>query len=273
MEWSQGIILGAIQGLTEFLPISSSGHLVLSQNLLGLNEPELFFDICLHLGTLLAISIFFFQDLRNVGVTMFTVPRRLRQGEGLREQLKNNPALRLAVFVIVGTIPTGILGIAIRSISEFCFSSIRFVGFMLLVTGSLLAMTKYCQKGRRDIFRFNVVDALLIGLAQGLAILPGISRSGTTISMGLFAGLNRDTAARYSFILSIPAILGALVMEWEAPMQGSAPVSVIAGGTVIAAAVGYASLKVLMWMVKKGEFFFFAPYCWVLGAVAIGLSF
>lgn len=273
MGWIQGIILGVVQGLTEFLPVSSSGHLVLFQNLLGFKEPELFFDICLHVGTLLAICLFFFRDLRDIGVTIVAIPQRLSQGESLREQFKKRPALRLALFVLLGTIPTGIIGIYIRSISDVCFSSIRFVGFMLLVTGIILALTRRFQKGGRDFLRFNVLDALLIGLAQGLAILPGISRSGATISMGLFVGLDRDTAARYSFILSIPAILGALVMEWEVPIQGSMPGSVIAVGTLAATIIGYASLKLLMWLLKKGEFFFFAPYCWVLGVVAIGLSF
>ncbi|OEU54095.1 MAG: hypothetical protein BA868_02485 [Desulfobacterales bacterium C00003106] len=273
MNWIEGIILGAVQGLTEFLPISSSGHLVLFQNFLGFKEPELFFDICLHVGTLSAICLFFFQDLRRIGVSLLAVPGRLKQGEGIREQLRNTPPLRLAAFIILGTIPTGIIGCCISTISHVCFSSIRFVGFMLLVTGTLLALTKRFQKGDRDLSGFKVTDALLIGLAQGLAILPGISRSGATISAGLFAGVNRETSARYSFLLSIPAIFGAVLMEWESSMQGSMPVHVIVVGTVTAAIVGYASLKLLMWMLKKGDFFVFAPYCWITGAVAIALSF
>jgi undecaprenyl-diphosphatase len=273
MGWIQGIILGMVQGLTEFLPISSSGHLVLFQNLLGLKEPEVFFDICLHVGTLLAICIFFFQDLRDISADIFTIPRRLRRGESFREQWRTRPVLRLAFFVLIGTIPTVIIGVAISTISEICFSSIRCVGLMLVTTGIILALTKRFQKGGRDLSRFNVWDALLIGMTQGLAVLPGISRSGATISMGLFAGLDREIAGRYSFILSIPAILGALLMKWEFPLQGSVPASVLLVGTLVATLIGYASLKILMWILKKGEFFFFAPYCWVVGAVAIGLSF
>ena len=197
MEWFQGIILGVVQGLTEFLPISSSGHLVLFQNLLGLKEPEVFFDICLHVGTLLAICLFFFQDLRDICADIVSIPKRLRWGESLRAQWRTHPALRLALFVLIGTIPTGIIGAAISMISVDCFSSIRCVGFMLVVTGMILTMTKRFQKGGRDLSEFNGWDALFIGIAQGLAVLPGISRSGATISMGLFAGLDRDIAAPY----------------------------------------------------------------------------
>ena len=268
------IVLGVVQGLTEFLPVSSSGHLVLFQNLFGLKEPELFFDVSLHVGTLAAICVFFFKDIRKIFTTLFSVST-WSAGEGnVWKRLCRKPELRLFCLIIVGTVPTGFLGLLFRPIAANAFSSVLFVGIMLFVTGMLLWLTRGLKKGGRNSAQLTILDALFIGTFQGLAILPGISRSGATIAMGLFRGIDRETAARYSFLLSIPAILGAMAMELgEAVASGFPPMRVVLLGAFMAAVVGYGALRVLVHLVKKGDLHGFAPYCWLLGGVAIAISF
>ena len=268
------VVLGVIQGLTEFLPVSSSGHLVLFQNLFGLNEPEIFFDISLHVGTLVAVCVFFFKDLREIATTLFSVSTWSAKEGSLWKRLCRKPEIKLFCLILVGTLPTGFMGLLFRPIAANAFSSILVVGIMLIITGMLLWLTRGLKRGRRNVAQLTIMDALFIGTIQGLAILPGISRSGATISMGLFRGIDRETAARYSFLLSIPAILGAMAMELgEAVASGFPPMRVVLLGTFMAAVVGYGSLKILVHLVKKGDLHAFAPYCWLLGGVAIAISF
>lgn len=274
MEIRYAVVLGIIQGLTEFLPVSSSGHLVLFQNLFGLREPEIFFDVSVHVGTLVAICVFFFKDLRGIVATLFSVSTwSVREGS-LWEGLCQKPEMRLLGLILVGTVPTALLGLLFRPMAGKLFSSVRIVGAMLLVTGLLVWLTRGLKREGRDITRLTIWDALCIGVIQGVAILPGISRSGATIAMGLFKGLSRETAARYSFLLSIPAILGAMILELgEVPASGFQPLGVVLLGVFTAAAVGYVALRVLIRLVKKGSLHVFAPYCWFLGVVALVMSF
>lgn len=270
MEVHDAALLGVIQGLTEFLPVSSSGHLVLFQNLFGLTEPEIYFDIAVHVGTLVAICVFFYKDLKGIAAALFSTSTwNIRKG-GFGENLTQKPELKLFLLILAGTVPTAFIGLLLRPIAPKIFSSVPLVGVMLLVTGLLLWLTRLLKRGGRIAGRITVWDAVYIGIIQGLAIFPGISRSGATIAVGLFRGLDRETAARYSFLLSIPAILGALVLELgHTPASDFPPVRVVLLGAFIAAAVGYVALTILVHLVKKGDLHYFAPYCWVLGLVTI----
>lgn len=270
MEIHYAALLGVIQGLTEFLPVSSSGHLVLFQNLFGLREPEIFFDVSIHVGTLIAICVFFFKDLREIAATLFSVSTWSVSEGGLWESLCEKREMRLLGLIFVGTMPTVLLGLLVRPVVEEVFSSVQIVGVMLFITGLLLWLTRRLKREGRDVSQFTIWDALCIGTIQGVAILPGISRSGATIAVGLFRGLDRETAARYSFLLSIPAILGAMTLELGGAMATEfPPVRAVLLGTFTAAVVGYAALKVLINIVKKGDLHVFAPYCWLLGVVIV----
>ncbi|HID28503.1 MAG TPA: undecaprenyl-diphosphate phosphatase [Desulfobacterales bacterium] len=274
MEIHYAAALGIIQGLTEFLPVSSSGHLVLFQDLFGLRHPEIFFDVSVHVGTLVAICVFFFKDLKQIATTLFSVSTWSIRGESLWQSLCQKPEIRLFALILVGTLPTAFMGLLFRPVASKVFSSVQFVGIMLLVTGVLLWLTRRLRRGGRNTAQLTIRDALFIGMIQGVAILPGISRSGATIAMGLFRGIDRETAARYSFLLSIPAILGAMSLELgDALTSGFPPVRVVLLGAVMAAVVGYVALTVLIHLVKKGDLHAFAPYCWLVGVVAIARSF
>ena len=260
-------MLGIIQGLTEFLPVSSSGHLVIFENLLGFKEPEILLDASLHLGTLLAVCIYFRSDLLKMlqGLWSWVKPAR-----------DSSPELTahasLALMVVVGSIPTALIGLIFKDPLERLFGAVTTVGVMLLVTGMITGVTKFIPEGRGKWDRVKVWMALTIGVAQGLAIIPGISRSGSTIVCALLLGLRRETAGRFSFLLSIPAIIGAvgLQLESDAIMRvGPVP---LAAGFASAALVGFFALRLLMGMVKKGHFYYFAPYCFAVGILTIMLS-
>jgi undecaprenyl-diphosphatase len=269
----EAILLGVVQGLTEFLPISSSGHLVLFQHLLGFRQPEILFDVCLHVGTLAAICAVFFKDIVHIMATVLRLPAKSRMAGGLQNLYRTDEAVRMATLIVLGSLPTALLGLLFHQYAQRIFASVALVGVMLLITGSLLWFTRRITEPGRPILGLNAKDALLVGLAQGLAILPGISRSGATISAALYGGVDRETAGRYSFLLSIPAIVGALVLEADASIsQTSIPVGIILIGTAAAAGIGYAALKFLLVVVRRGKMYRFAPYCWLAGAAALLLS-
>jgi undecaprenyl-diphosphatase len=262
MNILESIFLGIIQGLTEFLPISSSGHLVFFQSLFGMKEPQLFFDIMLHLGTLLTVVVYFRTDIWKIA-----------QGLGaiLKRRHKNPPQVKLFLLIIVATIPTGLMGILLRDWFESLFSKPKIVGMMLLITGLVLYLTRWTKREGRKIEKMGWVDSILIGIAQGLAIIPGISRSGATISTGLFCGLDRELSAKFSFLLSIPAILGATFLEFRKIGSG---VEVWTGliGMMVAFFVGLFSLTFLVRMIKLGLVGKFSYYCWLLGVIIIILT-
>lgn len=270
MQNIEAVVLGIIQGLTEFLPVSSSGHLVLFQNLFGFNEPELLFDISVHVGTLIAICVIFFNEIISILTTLVRLPKLMQSSGGFKKLLAENEDARIAMLIIIGSVPTGILGILFHKAAHQIFGSIWIVGLMLLITGTLLWLTRNIDGKGRIVKNVSIKDALIIGLVQGMAILPGISRSGSTIATGLFLGIDRELAARYSFLLSIPAILGALVLGLDSSiMQTSIPIFTILLGSGTAAIVGCLALIILLKVVKKGGLHFFAPYCWTLGIAAL----
>ncbi|MDD2390135.1 MAG: undecaprenyl-diphosphatase UppP [Desulfobacterales bacterium] len=267
MEPIQACILGCIQGLTEFLPISSSGHLVLFQHLFGMQEPQLFFDISVHVGTLIAVMAFFRDDILSI---LKAVSRLLTGRAGQSSHHPDSPHIRLVMLILIGSIPTAILGLLFHRIADQIFSSVLIVGIMLMITGALLWSSRWIGKETKTIRTFSIKDALTIGLVQGIAILPGISRSGSTIVAGLFRGLDRELAARYSFLLSIPAIAGAELLSLkDIPLHISTFDLPIIIGTITAGITGYCSLKLLLYLIRKGNLHLFAPYCWLIGIIAI----
>lgn len=259
------MLLGLIQGLTEFLPVSSSGHLVVAQHLFGLTEPQLLLDVMLHLGTLLAVFVVLRHDLWGILLGLRQAVTGVQDGETSYAHYR-----RLCWLVGIATIPTVIIGLSIRGFAETIFGSPIFVGIAFLVTGTVLWISRLARQATKQIPQISIKDGLLIGLIQGLAITPGISRSGTTISMALLIGIDRGLAARFSFLMAIPAILGAVVLEL--PHATAAPADVwlaILTGMAVAAVSGYIALKILMRMVLAGSFSSFAYYCWSIGLITL----
>jgi len=272
MEPLQAIILGIVQGLTEFLPVSSSGHLVIIQHLFGLKGPELFFDICVHLGTLLAVIIVFRQEIRELMRSLGHLVWLIFVEDAHFENLFENSEFKMLLLVFFGFFPTALLGVVFHEIGQQLFSSVLIVGLMLIITGGLLWLTRRVTGAGGGLESFSIRTALTIGLVQGLAIMPGISRSGSTIALGLFLGLNRELSARYSFMLAIPAILGAGILSlhgFAADPNVDYKIALI--GAAVSFVVGYFALVSLLHLVKKAKLYLFAPYCWAMGIAALFL--
>jgi undecaprenyl-diphosphatase len=275
MTTLEAIILGIIQGLTEFLPVSSSGHLVLFQKLFGMKQAELFFDVGVHLGTLVAVIVVFRREVKNIITALIQLGSLAGSKEAILQKIESDPQLKMALMIVIGSIPTAILGFLFTGIAERLFASGMITGLMLIVTGLLLWLTRRTRasvdQARSD--RLTPKNALIIGMVQGVAIIPGISRSGSTISIGLLLGIDREMAARYSFLLSIPAIIGAGLLNLKDGIsQPDLAIRATLLGFFTAALVGYAALKSLLQLVKKGRLHVFAPYCWLVGTLAIVFS-
>jgi undecaprenyl-diphosphatase len=264
MSIFQSIFLGIVQGLTEFLPISSSGHLVLFQSLFGLKEPPIFFDVMLHLGTLLAVVVYFWTDIWGIIKGIVSI---------LKRKEENREPARFFLWILLATIPTGLLGFLFKDWFESFFSKPKMVGIMLIVTGLVLWLTRWAQKDGKPLGRMGWLDSILIGIAQGLAIIPGISRSGATISTGLFCGLNRELSARFSFLLSIPAILGATLLEMD-KMNSETPLPLWTTliGFAIAFGIGILALNLLIKIIRMGKISNFSYYCCGVGVLMIIFS-
>jgi len=281
-EWLQAVLLGLVQGLTEFLPVSSSGHLVLTQEWLGEDflaaSNPVFFDLVLHLGTLVPIFWFYRRELRGI-VTSPSAAPSLSEAGGLVGWLRGNESRWLAAMVVVGSVPTAVIGLAFEDVFEELFSSVGPVCIALLVTAGLLFSSRFTGRfsaesdGQREgLLGLTLVVALLIGTIQGVAIIPGISRSGSTIVLALFLGLDRSLAARFSFLLSVPAILGALLLkglkDHEELLAGGIDWFPLLCGFVASAVVGYLALVLLVRIVKQGGLHRFAWYLVPVAALA-----
>lgn len=266
------IILGAVQGISEFLPISSSGHLVLVPALLGI-ETGLAFDTILHIGTLVAIFTFFWKDIINLIKGFILSIIDLTEGVDIfKRELHRVPEKRFAWLIIVGTIPTGIMGILLKDAIETIFRGTLFVGIFLLVTAAVLYYSERHSSGQITQKDMSFKQALIVGICQGLAVFPGISRSGSTIASGLCLGLNREYAARYSFLLSIPAVIGAGLIQIKDIATFDASASVLLAGFISSVIFGYLSIKLLMKMIKGWSLDIFAYYCTIIGIITIILS-
>ncbi|MGE5422148.1 MAG: undecaprenyl-diphosphatase UppP [Ignavibacteriales bacterium] len=254
----EALVLGLVQGLTEFLPVSSSGHLVIFQHLFGIKETPITFDVLLHLGTLVAVFIVFWPDIASI---------------------IKKPFSRLSYLIIIGCIPAGLMGVLLEPVFEKAFQSLLVVGIGLLITGFLLVLS---ERISRDSLSFKgwkettFLDALIIGIMQGIAITPGISRSGSTIAGSLIRGLDREYAARFSFLLSVPVILGAGVVQLK-----DIPAGTFAGtnwlpllmGPLAASITGYFAIRIVLRLIKGGNLSVFAYYCWAVGVIVIGSYF
>ena len=272
MSLLSSIILGLIQGVAEFLPISSSGHLAIAEHLLGMTGLEIpeFFDVLLHLGTLIAVFAAYWEDIRNMVVEFFCGVRDLAHRT---TPTPVPPARRLILLIIVGTLPLLVV-LPIKDLVEGLADNMYFVGGALIVTGFLLFASDRVKKGRKTEKNAKLKDVLLVGVAQAIATCPGISRSGTTITAGCFVGFDRKFAVRFSFLLSIPAILGANVLSIKDALAtvvwSEVPVYLV--GVAVAAAVGYACIRLLKMIADKGKFGFFAYYCWIVGTITLVLT-
>jgi undecaprenyl-diphosphatase len=259
MDLWHAVLLGIVQGLTEFLPISSSGHLVLVQELIKIpDRVAVSFDIVIHLGTLMAVVIYFYGDLK-----------RLVQGIWKREA----DALRLAWYLILGTLPAVVAGLLLQDYLAGLFGSGRATAWQLIANGLLLLVADRLT-GERKIETINSGDALWVGVGQAVGIIPGISRSGATIAAGLFRKLSRQAAARYSFLLSIPVILGAGLFDAENLIgEGYRLIGPGAfwAGLIGSALSGYLVIKAFLTYLQRGTFKFFGYYCLVLGGIALAL--
>jgi len=267
MDFWKAIILGIIQGLTEFLPVSSSGHLALAQYFFGIKEPQLFFDVMLHVGTLGAVIVVFQRDIRDIFLALLGREPASRSDPAY--QMTKKSGRLFALLVILGSVPTVIIAMIFKTFIEKLFIMPLFVSGMLFVTGIILWLSGKFSPTDTEPREINTTSALIIGTVQGLATLPGISRSGITISAALMRGVDRAKAARFSLLLSVPAILGATLLELKDVASVDIPVWTIIAGTLAAFVVGYAAIKVLLNVLKKGQFSQFAYYCWGVGIVAV----
>ena len=262
--------LGLVQGLTEFLPISSSGHLVLFQHLLGFQETMITFDVILHAGTLMAVLVYYANDLLEMVKEVLWVIGGLFKGKKFGELMDYYPQARIASYLLVATFPTGCIAILFHEAVESMFGSIMAVGVAWIITGTFLILTRKI-KGDRGLEGMTHQDAFIIGIIQGIAIIPGISRSGSTIIAGIFCGLDRKQAAKFSFLMSIPAIVGANLLEIRKGMEGVAenwlPYLV---GAATACIVAYITIAFLLKMIQKGNFFLFGFYCLGIGILTLG---
>ena len=268
------VLLGLIQGIAEFLPISSSGHLAIAQNLLGMQGvsdiPE-FFDVLLHLGTLLAVFVAYRKDIYEMIAEFFAGAADIAHRS---TPTPVPPARRLILLLVVGTLPLFAV-LPVKGAIEGLSDNMYFIGGALIVTGFLLFASDRVKKGRKNEKTATLLDVFLVGCTQALATCPGISRSGMTITAGCFAGFERKFAVRFSFLLSIPAVLGAnLLAVLDALEAGidwvSVPVYLV--GVAVAAVSGYLSIRLLRYIADKGRFGAFAYYCWGVGILTIILT-
>jgi len=246
MTWLKMILLSIIQGISEFLPISSSGHLVIVESLLDIQSDQTDINIVLHAGTLLSILLFY----------RTTIFRLLSQD------------FRVIPLLIVGTLPVVVIGLAAKKYAEHLLESPLLAGCMLPITGLFLLLIPHIPQKERSYTDITYKQALIIGIAQAIAILPGISRSGSTIVAGLLTGMSRQSAATFSFLLAIPAIAGATILETAEILSNphiSTPLSLLAAGAIVSASVGLVSLWLLVRWLEKGKLHYFAYWCIPLG--------
>lgn len=263
MELIQSLLLGILQGVTEFLPVSSSGHLVLARAFLGADlEPGITFEIVVHFGSFLSIIVYYRKLLIEIVGDFFAslTPAGLKEG-----QLLKNENSRLCLYILLSMIPAMIVGFTLKDTIESLFLNPFFISSMLIVTGCILFSTKFVKKTDKEI---DGGRALLMGVTQAIAIIPGISRSGSTISVGLFSGLKRDVVANFSFLMVLPVLGGAMILEVkDIYVAGIETVALVSLGVGFLASFlsGYIALTYLIKLLKREKFHYFSYYCWAMG--------
>ncbi|MEJ2519368.1 MAG: undecaprenyl-diphosphatase UppP [Desulfuromonadales bacterium] len=259
MTTLHAIMLGILQGATEFLPVSSSGHLVLAQHLLGdFQQPGVLFDVLLHVGTMVAVALYFWRDLAGLASSPW------RTGERAAAQR------HMLLLLIAGSVPTALIGLLFKDVLVGLFERPDIVCVMLLVTGTLLWLAERLRSRQACRGQMNYADALLVGTVQGVAIIPGISRSGSTIAALLLRGVDGETAARFSFLLALPAVCGAALLSLR-DLEGVAVSSLLPylAGTVAALITGLLCIHLLLGVIRRHKLHWFALYCWLVGAIGL----
>lgn len=277
MSYLMSIFLGLVQGVAEFLPISSSGHLSIMQNIFGLSYDEsgnMFFNVLLHLGTLIAVFVAYRKDIMSmITETLDFVLGRGDKGKDYAGRL--TPSVRTAIFIVIGTLPLFLILPFYDSIEELN-GNVGFIAFALLITGTLLFVNDRLESGRKNAKTFTVIDAIIIGIAQAVATIPGLSRSGTTITVATARGLKRDFAVRFSFLLSIPAVIGAFLLEVIKALKAGVDWSLLPKylvGMLVAGVSGYFSIILVKKLAVSANFSKFAYYCWAVGLISLVASF
>jgi undecaprenyl-diphosphatase len=270
LDYGSSILLGILQGITEFLPVSSSGHLALCQRFMDLDPDSpamLLFDVLAHCGTLIAVIVVFSRSI-------------MRYLHRLGRELGSSPppkryACRILLLAVIACIPTGVLGLAFKDQFEGAFDSPWVIGLCLIITGALLAGMTLLGRGRRGWKNFTWWQAALVGVAQAGAILPGISRSGATICVAAYLGLRRRWAAEFSFLIAVPAIAGGTLLKikdtFDLPADQLANITwrPIILGSLVSLVVGIVALKLLLTAVRRAKLHYFAPYCWLVGLIIL----
>ncbi len=273
MNLLQAMVFGIIQGLTEFLPVSSSAHLDLYGALSGAvfaPDQQVAYFAILHLGSLAAVLVLFWRDVGQLARAVPGTVRKVLTGRWGLFRLYE----KLLCMLAVATVPAGLVGVLFEKQIEAAFNSITMIGFCLVLTGIVLWLTRYIPTGTTGVAGMGIAKALAVGLAQALAILPGLSRSGMTISAALFMGIDREIAARFSFLLSLPVVAGAGLLklakiDWSAATSDFVVAAVV--GMLFAAISSYAALRWLLGWVRHGKLWWFAPYLWLTGLTALAV--
>ncbi|RPH92724.1 MAG: undecaprenyl-diphosphate phosphatase [Calditrichaeota bacterium] len=269
MQIVKAVILGIVQGITEFLPVSSSGHLVLAKHLLQLQEQGIEFEVFLHFGTLLAVLTVFRKDIMNLIAGFFSLFTPQFYHDGMQSRFRSDAYFRLLVFIVLASVPAGVVGLLFEDQIEAFFSQPRLTSINLIITAVILTLTLLARKNSREL---SLKNTFIMGIAQAVAILPGISRSGSTISAGLYQGVKSEEAARFSFLLAVPAILGATLLHAlkmiEAGFSGEQFMA-LAIGMAAAYLAGLLAIESMLALVRRGKLFYFAPYCLILGILGL----
>lgn len=271
MTYLQAIILGLAQGLAEFLPISSSGHLALIQYFFGISADNVLpFAVLLHLGTLVSVFIVYWKDIVELVVELVAVIKDIFTGKGLR--INANPTRRLGFMIIVATIPTAVIGLLFNDMFNAMYLSLIAIGTGLLVTGTILVIAEKMGKSNKTVKEMKFRHAVFVGVMQGIAICPGISRSGSTLFGGLITGLNREFAVKFAFLISIPSILGSVIMEAPDAFHAGMDIALIGpviAGVVVSALSGLFAIKAMIKLVSNKRLIGFSIYTWALGIAVI----
>ncbi len=271
MSYFEAVVLGLVQGLAEFLPISSSGHLALIQQYFGISDDKvLLFAVLLHVGTLISVFIVYWKDIWELLVELCLTIKDLCSGKGLR--LAERPVRKLGVMIIVATIPTAIIGLLFSDFFDSLYTSVIPIGVGLIITGFLLVFAERMGEGNRGIQQMNFRNAIFIGIVQGVAICPGISRSGSTLFGSLICNLDRKFAVKFVFLISIPSIMGSAILETPAAIDAgvtAAEVGPILVGMLVAAVSGLIAIKTMIKIVSDKKLSYFSYYVWVLGLIVV----
>ena len=271
MSYLEAIILGIVQGLAEFLPVSSSGHLLMLQHFFGIEaDSVLIFTVLLHVGTLISVFFCYWNDIWELIKELFITIGDIFRGRGLR--LNERPVRKLGVMIIVASIPTAIIGILFEDLFEGFYTTLLPTGVGLLITGALLWIVERKKDNDVQIEGMRFRDALTVGVMQGIAICPGISRSGSTLFGGLSSGLQRDFAVKFAFLVSIPSILGSVIFEGGSDAMASAfntSMGPIIVGCIAAAVSGVLAIKTMIAVVRKLSLRYFSIYVWIVGTALI----